>query len=110
MSLLKSDPFSSFIMYSLSQFWLDNRDNPVYSAMIWDAAKAMLRGHFISYTSQLKRARDSKRKNLENEVTRLEQIHKQFPTVSNLKALVNARSKLNMEHTCHIQKLLLFTK
>lgn len=40
----------------------------------------------------------------------MEQIHKQFPTVSNLNALVNARTKLNMDHTSHIQKLLLFTK
>lgn len=109
-SLLNSDPFSSFVSDSLSQFWLDNRDSPVSSAMIWDAAKATLRGHLISYTSHLKRAKDSNRKNLEKEVTRLEQIHKQFPTVSNLKALVNARTKLNMDHTSHIQKLLLFTK
>lgn len=102
--------FSSFVSDSLSQFWLDNRDSPVSLAMIWDAAKATLRGHLISYTSHLKRARDCKRKILEKEVTRLEQIHKQSPTVSNLKALVNARTKLSMDHTCHIQKLLLFTK
>lgn len=58
-SLLNSDPFSSFVSDSLSQFWLDDRDSPVSSAMIWDAAKATLRGHLISYTSHLKRVKDS---------------------------------------------------
>lgn len=113
-SLLNSDPFSYFVSDSLSQFWLDNRDSPVSSDMIWDAAKATLRGHLISYTSHLilpiLRVKDSNRKRLENEVTRLEQIQIQFPNVVNLKALVNARIKLNMDHTSHIQKLLLFTK
>ncbi|KAG1937122.1 hypothetical protein F2P79_018353 [Pimephales promelas] len=54
---------------SLSQYWLDNRNSPVSSAMIWDAAKATLRGHLISYTSNLKRVKDSNRKNLEEELS-----------------------------------------
>lgn len=38
----------------------------------------------------------------QREVTRLEQIHKQSP---NLKALVAAKTELNMDHTRHVQKL-----
>ena len=43
-------------------------------------------------------------------MTRLEQIHKQSPTPANLKALVAVKTELNMDHTCHVQKLLLYTQ
>lgn len=45
------------------------------------------------------------RKNPEKEVIRLEQIHKQSPTPANLKALVAAKTELNMDHTRHIQNI-----
>ena len=109
-SLLNSDPFCTFVRNSLSQFWIDNKNPQVSPAMIWDAAKATLRGHLISYTSHQKKVLESNRKNLVKEVTRLEQIHKRSPTVVNLKALVSAKTTLNIDHTRHVQKLLLFTK
>lgn len=37
-------------------------------------------------------------------------MHKQSPTATNLKALMSARTALDMDHTRHIQKFLLFTK
>lgn len=37
-------------------------------------------------------------------------MHKQSPLATNLKALASTRTALNMDHTHHIEKLLLFTK
>lgn len=109
-SLLNNDPSYTIIRNSLSEFWHDNKDSPVSPAMIWDAAKATLHRHLISYTSHQKKSLEANRKDLEREVTRLEQMHKQSPTATNLKPLVSVRTALNMDHTRHIQKLLLFTK
>ena len=97
---MNSDPFCIFVRNNLSQFWLDNENSPVSSATIWDAAKATLRGHLISYSSHQKKASEENRKNVE----------KQSPTPANLKALVTTKTKLNMDHTRHVQKLLLYTK
>lgn len=63
-----------------------------------------------TFSSHQKKALEVNRKNLEKEVIRLEQIHKQSPTPANLKALVAAKTELNMDHTRHVQKLLLYTK
>lgn len=57
-----------------------------------------------------KKALEENRKNLEREVIRLEQIHKPSPKPANLKALVAAKTELNLDHTCHVHKLLLYTK
>ena len=109
-SFLNSDSFCTFVRNNLSQFWLENKSSPVSSATIWDAAKATLRGHLISYCSHQKKTLEENKKNLEREVTRLEQIHKQSPTAANLKALVAVKTELNLDHTHHIHELLLYTK
>ena len=67
-------------------------------------------GHLISYSSHQKKALEENRKNLEKEMTRLEKIHKQSSTPANLKALVAVKTALNLDHTRHVQKLLLNTK
>lgn len=67
-SLLYSDPFYAFVLDSLSQFWLDNKDFPVSSAIIWDVAKPTLCRHLISYTSHLNRAQESNRKTLKKKL------------------------------------------
>lgn len=74
-SFFNSDSFFPFVQNSLSQFWLDNKNSPVSSATIWDAAKATFRGHLISNGSHQKKSLRSKQKNLEREMSRLEQIH-----------------------------------
>uniref|UniRef100_A0A3Q3H395 Reverse transcriptase domain-containing protein n=2 Tax=Kryptolebias marmoratus TaxID=37003 RepID=A0A3Q3H395_KRYMA len=109
-SFLDNEPFRNFVRNNLLQFWLDNKESPVSSAMIWDAAKATLRGYLISYCSHQKAARAERRNNLEKEVIRLEQIHKQSPILSNLKALMAVKSELNIDYTRQVQKLLLYTK
>lgn len=101
-SLLNNGSFCVFVQNNLSHFWLDNSTSPVSPAMMWDAVKDTLRGHLISNTSHQKKIPGNNRKNLEKEVVWLEQVHKHAPTVSDLKALVMARTDHNMDHTCHI--------
>uniref|UniRef100_A0A096M7V3 Endonuclease/exonuclease/phosphatase domain-containing protein n=1 Tax=Poecilia formosa TaxID=48698 RepID=A0A096M7V3_POEFO len=109
-SFLNSNSFCTFVRNNLLQYWSDNESSPISSAMIGDVAKVTLRGQLISYSSFQKRVLEENRKKLENEVFRLEHVHKHFPTSGNLNVLVAARTKLNMDYTLHAQKLLLYTK
>uniref|UniRef100_A0A1A7ZMF0 Endonuclease/exonuclease/phosphatase domain-containing protein n=1 Tax=Nothobranchius furzeri TaxID=105023 RepID=A0A1A7ZMF0_NOTFU len=109
-SLLNDDSSCAFVRKSLSQYWADNSLSPVSPAIIWDAAKATMRGQLISYCSFRKKTLEKNRRFLESEVVRLEQTHKQSSTPENFKALIAARTKLNIEYTNHARKLLLYTK
>ena len=94
----------------LEQYRQDNQSSPVTPAVMWDAAKAVIRGQLISYTSAKKKSIINQTEQLKKELINLEQCHKQSPTEENLKKLNAARSSLNLIQTEHIKKLLFFTR
>lgn len=109
-SHLNNNAFCTFLKQKIAHYWQDNQNSPVSSATKWDAAKAVLRGHIISYSSLVKKVKTQKRRALEAEVTLLENLHKQMPNQMNWTQLNRARAKLNLDHTEHIKKLLFFSK
>lgn len=94
----------------LEQYRQDNVSSPVTPAVMWDAAKAVIRGQLISYASAKKKSITKQAEQFKKELIDLEQCHKQSPTEENLRKLYAARTNLNLIQTEHIKKLLFFTK
>lgn len=89
------------------QMWIiyyikENNDPSIDPNIIWEAAKATLRGLIISYTSFKKREKIKLRQELEREVNRCEVLHKFASTDENWKQLNTARAKLNIDLTNEI--------
>lgn len=109
-SLLSDPEFCNVVKDSIQNYWSDNKNSPVSPAVMWDAAKATIRGYIISYTAAHKKALISKRQELEKEVKRLERLHNTTPTQTNWSPLCHARAELNLDYTNHIKKLLFLSK
>lgn len=109
-SLLTDADACKNIRHWLEQYRQDNAASPVSPAVIWEAAKAVIRGHLISYTSRRKRNMNEQCEQLNKELIYLEQLHKQSPTEVNLRNINIVRNKLNLLEIEHAKKLLTFTR
>lgn len=109
-SLLSNTEACLKIRQWISQYRQENSDSPVSNAVMWDAAKAVIRGHLISYTSARKKAANERASQLQKELTTLEQSHKQAPTEDNLRKLNAVKTDLNLIQTEQVKKLLFFTR
>lgn len=103
-SLLTNVEACNKIRLWLDQYRQDNAASPVAPAVIWDAAKAVIRGQLISYTSARKKNITKQTELLTKELVNLETL--QSPTDENLKKLNDVRNSLNLTQTEHIKKLL----
>lgn len=56
-----------------------NINGSVSPSVLWDAAKAVIRGKIIALTSRIKKQREYKRLEIEKEIKRLECEHKKIP-------------------------------
>jgi len=79
----------------LEQYRQDNASSPVTPAVMWDAAKAVIRGQLISYTSAKRKSIIKQTEQLKKELFNLEQCHKRSPTEENLRNLNTVRTNLN---------------
>lgn len=94
-SLLNDKEFINFIMIEL-RYYLDTNVSPDISPLIiWDCAKAFIRGRIISFASAKKKSREAKYCVIENKIRLLEQQHKRTPTPNLLNKLQQARRDLN---------------
>ena len=109
-SLLNDTEFVNYIKDELKMY-LELNVNPEVSPLIlWDCAKAYLRGRIISFASAKKKKNQAKRLELENRITNLEQQHKHNSSPSVMKTLREARKELDRLMTGKIEGQLRFAK
>lgn len=72
-----------------------NVNGSVSPSVLWDAAKAVIRGKIIALTSRLKKQREHKRLEIEKEIKRLECEHKKSRNTNSLDLLKQNRQKLD---------------
>lgn len=90
---------------------MDINDNgEVTPSILWDAAKAAMRGQIIQITSRVKKQREAKRLELETEIIRLEKEHKTSRQGNTLELLKKVRQKFDDLLTYKAEALLRFTK
>ena len=94
-SLLKDKELKSSIRKWILNYIKENDNPSLEPNIIWEAAKATLRGLLISYVSFKNRDKLRKRKVIEEEVCLKESLHKIAPTEDNWIQLTTAKAKLN---------------
>ena len=62
---------------------------------LWDAAKRVIRGKFITIQSNLKKQETTQINNLNLHLKQLEKKEQQHPKVSRRKEIINIRSEIN---------------
>lgn len=91
--------------------YLENNDNgEVSPPILWDAAKAVLRGKIISIATALKKARELRFKNLEDELQCLTEQHAISNDSQILKQIKDIKNKINEIYKDDIEKKLKFLK
>lgn len=72
-----------------------NDNGSVSSSMLWDTAKAVIRGKIIALTSRIKKQRELKLLEIEKEIKRLECEHKNSQNKNCLDLMKQNRQKLD---------------
>ena len=76
--------------------YLETNDNENTTAQnLWDAAKALLRGKFITIQSYLKKQETSQVNNLTLHIKQSEKEEQKTPKVSRRKEIIKIRSEIN---------------
>lgn len=108
-SLLNDEKFIAFITTELKQYLDINTTTETSPLMLWDCAKAYIRGRIISFTSARKRQKEAKQKELENKIKELESKHKQTVSPALINKLNTTRRELNNLLSDKIEGNLRFT-
>ena len=108
--LLSSPPFLEFLGKQWEIFMATNDTPDVNPSLLWETAKAYMRGSIISYTAAQKRDTIRKQLDLERSIQDLEKKFKASPSKHALKNLEAARSALNQLLTSKAETSILFAK
>lgn len=94
-SILTDTLIREEIQTAIKEYFVFNDNGMVSPSVLWDAAKATIRGKIISIGSRLKKQRMQKQLQIENEIKRLENEHKQQRKKEVLDELKENRNKLD---------------
>lgn len=108
-SLLNDKEFVIFVNSELKKYLETNMSPETSPLILWDCAKAYMRGCIISYASARKKRREAKRQELEVKIRDLEQQHKRTPNLNLLNTLKQTRRDLNNHLSEKIEGNLRFT-
>lgn len=108
-SLLADIHLREEIRSAITEYFALNDDGNVSPTVLWDAGKATIRGKLISIGSRLKKERLKRQLELETEIKRLENEHKQHGRQATLDKLKGTRTKLDELLTYKAEGALRFT-
>lgn len=106
-SLLNNPDFVQFVKTEYLEFNSHQETSPL---ILWDCAKAYLRGRIIAFCSAKKKEKESEHKRLESKIKDLEQQHKIAQSPDLLKSLMEARRLLDSLLTDKAERCLRFTR
>ena len=94
-TLLNDNQFEEFIKKETKDYAEFNSDTEVSPSILWDAAKAVLRGKIIMWTSQKKKEKLKQLTDLTNKLDTLEQKHIETNDPAILEQISVVKSELN---------------
>lgn len=92
----------------IEEFNTFNLSSEIAPSILWDAEKATLRGHIISYSSYKNKERKSITNGLKEELLSREALHKQDQSEENWNKLVIARANFNLDNLNYIKQKSVF--
>lgn len=108
--LLGDKAFIEKINLDMGLFFETNDDGETNPELLWETAKAFLRGSIISYTSSKKKQLSLKQQELEHKLHTAENVHKNNPTKVNLMKAQAIRAALNSLMTDKASRSLFYQK
>ena len=94
-SLLNAKEFTSFVTAELKEYLDINTSAETTPLILWDCAKAYIRGRIVSFTCARRRGKEAKQTELEDKIKDFEHKHKQSASASLLNDLNATRRELN---------------
>ena len=83
-----------------------NDNNNTKPQLMWDAAKAVLRGKYITIQAYLKKEEQSQMNSLKTKLSKLEKEEQMRPKVSRRRAIIKIREEINkIEKNKTIEKI-----
>ncbi|XP_063818782.1 uncharacterized protein LOC135056932 [Pseudophryne corroboree] len=95
-SILHNQEVTTQIKDCLAEYFLLNDSPEISSTTLWEAHKAVLRGHLISQMARFKKSQKISFLSLSTKLQALERQHKLSPTLSNLEPLLEARNAMSL--------------
>lgn len=109
-SLLSSPPFLDFLEKQWELFVSTNNTSDINPSLLWETAKAFMRGSIKSYTAAHKRDTVRKQLELQHSIQNLENTFKGSPSKQNLNKLESTRLALNQLLTSKAEASILFAR
>ena len=82
------------IKRQIQQYMEINDDNNTKPQLLWDAAKAVLRGKYIAIQAYLKKEEQSQMNSLTSQLSKLEKEEQMKPKVSRWKDIIKIREEI----------------
>lgn len=109
-SLLNDPLFKQQMSNEIKVYIKENDNGEVSPPILWDAAKAVLRGRIIAVASLKKKQRNRKLSELQNQLKLLEVCHAQNRDSKTLQQIKKIRNEIDSIYTQDIEKKMLYTK
>ena len=93
--LLNSQWINDQIKMEIQQYMETNDNNNTKSQLLWDAAKAVLRGKYIAIQAYLKKEEQSQMNDLMSQLSKLEKEEQLRPKVSRRRDIIKIREEIN---------------
>ena len=94
-TLLSDEQFANFLHEQISHFITDNDTGDVDDSTLWEALKAVIRGHIIAFVTRKRRAEGSRLKDIERDLSIQEDSYKKTPKDAILETITNLRYECN---------------
>lgn len=102
--------FQEYIRQEFALYLQFNDQDNISPILLWEGAKAVLRGKIIQFASRLKRERLSKQTDLEKQIKELEKQHKENTSTETLSKLKQVKQELENLLTEKIERNLRYVK
>ena len=79
----------------MKQYMETNDNNNTKPQLLWDAAKAVLRGKYIAIQAYLKKEEQSQMNSLTSQLSKLEKEEQMRPKVSRMRDIIKIREEIN---------------
>ena len=109
-SLLQNGDLKDTVKKTLKEYLEFNDTEDINSIILWEGAKAVLRGELIRYSSLKKKQREQLKTELEIQIKALEDKHKKSLDMKLNKLLKKKRGELDKLLTQDVEKSILLTK
>uniref|UniRef100_H3AJC5 Uncharacterized protein n=1 Tax=Latimeria chalumnae TaxID=7897 RepID=H3AJC5_LATCH len=109
-SVLQNKQFCASLQQHLSMFLELNKNSEARRESKWEACKAFIRGHAISFAPFQKKARKKETESLEKDIKELEMMHVATQSPETLNKLVAKKYALNTLYTAQAEYALFYTR